>query len=370
MKAEPLANPRFIRRTQLAPSEYRKNFHQIDRDVIAVITSPEADRVTPMMSKIYLRMVAAPAEFWERAGVLYFAPRANDSHPIKASKVLYELLGVASATAHKALRWLHGQGIIGYYAGKNGVGIRIFLNRAVSSIGVRNQAAGKKILPFARGSDYSPHGSTVEPAFKDSFAVSESLDLSDPPAPKIGADNTYDVMPEHILSPQFPNRTHGAVINSVSYAARQTPADEEMINYLLRQLEPAVCVAATTAAKRAHENTCEWLEHRGLPKAARVAQREAYNVLRQHGLIKNTPRRLQADPDAERQAPQPAMAQPLPPEELRELAETCIAMLEVHGQGIDVTLSALSIADGGCLLPEDVLKVRELAQAMAPKKET
>src|SRR5205085_1815694 len=168
---------------------------------------------------------------------------------------------------------------------------------------------------------------------------------------------------------QPPPRTHSEVTNA-QHTTHQALLDVETINYLLRQLEPTVRVAATTAAERAHENTCQWLEHRGLPKAARVAQREAYNVLRQHGLIKNTPRRLQADPDAERQAPQPAMAQPLPPEELRELAETCIAMLEVHGQGIDVTLSALSIADGGCLLPEDVLKVRELAQAMAPKKET
>ena len=63
-------------------------------------------------------------------------------------------------------------------------------------------------------------------------------------------------------------------------------------------------------------------------------------------------------------------AQPLSPEELRELAETCIAMLEVHGQGIDVTLSALSVTEGGSLLPEDILQVRELAQTMVSSNET
>src|SRR5215211_7087476 len=138
MSAQPLQSPRFVRKTRLAHDEYRKNFHQIDHDVIAAINSPEADRVTPLMSKIYLRLISAPTECWEREGVLYFAPRDTDGHPVKASKVLYAVLGVASATAHKALQWLHGQGIIGYFAGKNGAGIRIFLNRAASSIGMRD----------------------------------------------------------------------------------------------------------------------------------------------------------------------------------------------------------------------------------------
>src|SRR5205085_11688981 len=124
MTATALAPPRFVRRTQLGAHEYRKNFHQIDHDVMAAVTSVAADRVTPLMSKIYLRLVSAPTEFWEREGVLYFAPRDTEGHPVKASKVLYGVLGVASATAHKALQWLHGQGIIGYFAGKNGVGIR------------------------------------------------------------------------------------------------------------------------------------------------------------------------------------------------------------------------------------------------------
>src|SRR5436190_1811845 len=88
--------PRFIRRTALGAHEYRKNFRQIDCDVIAAVTSAEADRVTPLMSKIYLRLVSAPPEFWEREGVLYFAPRDEGGRPVKSSKVLYGVLGVAS----------------------------------------------------------------------------------------------------------------------------------------------------------------------------------------------------------------------------------------------------------------------------------
>ncbi|MDQ3803552.1 MAG: hypothetical protein M3416_06955, partial [Acidobacteriota bacterium] len=60
----------------------------------------------------------------------------------------------------------------------------------------------------------------------------------------------------------------------------------------------------------------------------------------------------------------PAEARPLAPDEVREFAETCVAMLEVHGQSIDVTLSELSTEAGGVLLPDDAPKVRELAEAM------
>src|SRR5215216_4861536 len=148
MTAQALQAPRFVRRTQLGPGEYRKNFRQIDGDVISAVTSREADRVTPLMSKIYLRLVHAPAQYWERDGVLRFEGELSDDGHVTAWAALCEVLGVASATAAKALRWMHEQGIVGYFAGKNGVGIRIFLNRATSSIGSR--AEGKKILAFPR----------------------------------------------------------------------------------------------------------------------------------------------------------------------------------------------------------------------------
>lgn len=64
---------------------------------------------------------------------------------------------------------------------------------------------------------------------------------------------------------------------------------------LLGRLEPAVREAAAQAVAREHERTREWLERRGLPKAARVAQREVYNVLRQYGVIGQTERVVYAD---------------------------------------------------------------------------
>jgi hypothetical protein len=69
---------RFVRRTQLGPSEYRKNFRQLDGEIIAAVTSADADAITPLMSKVYLRLVNAPGGYWEREGVLRFAGEERD----------------------------------------------------------------------------------------------------------------------------------------------------------------------------------------------------------------------------------------------------------------------------------------------------
>src|SRR5215212_2950525 len=148
MTLQAVSTPRFVRKTQLGPNEYRKNFHQIDRDVMAIITSAEADRVTPLMSKIYLRMVNAPERFWERDGVLRIEAEVQGEKLVKAWAVFCDLVGVASATASKAISWMHEQGIVGYFSGKNWVGLRVFLNRAVTSVGVRTARVGEKILAF------------------------------------------------------------------------------------------------------------------------------------------------------------------------------------------------------------------------------
>jgi len=366
MSAQAAATPRFVRRTALRANEYRRNFRQIDVDVIAVITSEEADRVTPLMSKIYLRLAAAPSEFWEGEGVLYFCAKEVNGCLVKSSKVLYGLLGVASATAHKALQWMHGQGIIGYFAGKNGAGIRIFLNRATGSIGVRASATGKKILPFVQGSNGEARGSAVEPAFSDSFAVSEVLDTDrNPRAPKNGAEQTEVVKtaPDPHPAP-FQHRPQDTAareeLPSRAPLWVEVPV-EEIVSRLSRELGPSLQSAARRAAAQEHERTREWLESRGLPKAARVAQREAYNVLRKYGVIRDA---AQASPaDVGRSHPM-REHQPLSNGEVEELAQACVAMLEVQGQSIEVTLSEMSTEAGGFLLPADAPRVRARAEAL------
>jgi hypothetical protein len=371
MTLHALSAPRFVRRTQLGPGEYRRNFRQIDADIIAAVTSREADEVTPLMSKVYLRLVSAPVEFWEREGVLYFTAKEADGRLVKSSKVLYEQLGVASATAHKALRWMHEQGIIGYSAGKNGVGIRIFLNRAVSSIGVRDNLSGKKILPFACGSNGAAHGSTLEPAFKDSFAVSEVSDSDENPrAPENGADTKQagkKVLAPHDYRPCAPKQGEGREVENISKHPGVASMDE-IVERLKRELEPCMKAAATQAAAqtamREVARTREWFEAKALPKAVRVAQHETYNLLRKHGAFDERMRRARAELEVGRSAGEsdtPPVAHRLSPEEIREMAESCVALLEMQGKSVDVTLSEISSAGGGWLLPQDAPRVREAA---------
>ncbi|MDQ3917726.1 MAG: hypothetical protein M3348_04560 [Acidobacteriota bacterium] len=332
---------------------------------MAAVTSAEADRVTPLMSKIYLRMVNAPERFWEREGVLRVESEMRDEKLVKAWAVFCDLVGVASATASKAVRWMHEQGIIGYFSGKNGVGLRIFLNRAVSSVGVRQSQAGKKILAFHPTSSDGAPASLNEPAFMDSFAVREVLDKDiNPHAPKNGADTgrADKNLPE--LTPPAPaNHSNTSPDNSL----RGRPDSFSLENIVMRlraELEPAMREAARQAAAGENERTREWLENRGLPKAARVAQHEAYNVLRKYGVIGEGSRASRSQLDVGRNSYVPPDPQPLTYDEVSDLAQACVAMLKTKGQSVEVTLSEMSAEAGGFLLPEDAVRVREKANLL------
>jgi hypothetical protein len=369
MTAQPILGGRFIRRTQLKPHEYRKNFHQIDADVILAVTSPEADRVTPLMSKVYLRLVSAPAEFWDGPGVLYFTAGGEQGRAVKASKVLYEVLGVASATAHKALAWMHERGIIGYSSGKNGVGIRIFLNRAAGSIGVRGAAAGEKILPFARGSNGAARGSRNEPAFKAPFGDLDVSETEFNPAPASGARRrSVDHLPSVPTAPPTSSTSASCVAtpceSDTATAMTQAIPVEEIVSRLKTELkfemtEVAVRTAARTAQQEM-ESTREWFETKALPKAVRVAQRETYDLMRKQGLAGEGPRRSRADSEVGRQ--RKPVVKPIAPrltdEEVRETAETCVALLETQGKPVEATLAEIGIEGGGWVLAEDVPRVR------------
>jgi hypothetical protein len=371
MTAQPLQTPRFIRKTQLTQGEYRKNFQQIDREIIDAVTSTDADRVTPLMSKIYLRLINAPVSYWEREGVLRFEAEMRETGlSIKAWAALCELLGVASATASKALSWMHDVGIIGYFAGKNGVGIRIFLNRAASSIGTRQGSGGKKILEFPPASRSERRASQNEAAFNDSFAVLENSDTDiNPCAPKNGAEKEEfnRTSPKPHSTPASHRESscepEGREVEISKPRVDASFSINEIVLRLKSELEPTLQQAARQAARQEHERTREWLENRGLPKAARVAQREAYNVLRNHGVINASNERARADLEVGRNS-YTVEVKPLTCAEIKEMAEMCIAMLETHGQAINTTLSEISSEAGGCLLPEDAPRVRVLAESM------
>ncbi len=369
------AQNRFVRRTTLREDEYRTNFRQIDRDAIELLKSPEARRVTHLMAALYLTLIDAPPEYWEREGVLRFTGDGGDSGSITAWRQLVGLLACGNTTAKKALDWMHSRGIIGYYAGKNGVGIRIFINRAAASIGRR---AGQKNLRLVRTPVQEPHIPTAGTPFNDSSAVSESLETDiNPHAPKNGA-GTETV--GKMLS--LPPRSQSPVVRTSHNSEAREPATalattsvvsiQEMIERLKGELEPCVREVATRAAaqlaSREIERTRQWFETKALPKAVRVAQRETYDLLRKHGDVEGRGGRGGAGMEVGRAAGGHTAlgAHPLTPDEVRETAEVCVALLETQGKSIEVTLSELSSEGGGWLLPEDAPRVREAVGELAP----
>jgi hypothetical protein len=361
--------PAFVRRTTLGTDEYHTNFRKVDCETISRLTSEEATRVTSQMCKVYLSLMNAPTGCWEREGVLRFAGEEKDSGWVTAWEQLVSLAGVASATARKALLWMHEEGIIGYFAGKNGVGIRVFINRASSSISTRS--AGKKILEFTRASSVESRTSSGEAAFSDSYADSEVLETDlNPRAPKNGAEQTVVVKKHPDPAPTYSGHPPQAVVSenvsSPQHALRVEVPVEEIVSRLRRELEPSLQSAARRAAAHEHERTREWLESRGLPKAARVAQREAYNVLWKYGVVTETAHAPQAE--VGRSGYTPPGPQPLAEDELAELAEACVAMLEAKGQAVEVTLSEMSAEAGGFLLPEDAPRLRRKIQPLLSAK--
>jgi hypothetical protein len=380
MSVQPLPTARFIRKTQLGASEYRKNFHQIDQDVIAAITSPEADAVTPLMSKIYLRLVTAPAQYWERTGVLRFEAEVKENRHVKAWLVFCEVAGVASATAHKALTWLHEQGIIGYFSGKNGVGLRIFLNRASTSIGTRTASGNKKILQFGRASSVERPASSDETAFNDSYAVKEIQDTNlSSDAPKNGANTKPLDKSPSTQTAQDTQITIRSADELHEVAANSAGAQHIDLGGIIARLKSELeldlrSVAAQAAAQATRseiERTRAWFENKALPKAVRVAQSECYSLLKKHGSLNEKAQRHRTGLDVGRHVPSGVVetARPRTPQEVSEIAEVCLALLETQGQSIEITLSEISAEGGGWLLPEDAPRVRAAAELMQAQRE-
>jgi hypothetical protein len=265
---------------------------------------------------------------------------------------------------------MHKEGIIGYFAGRNGVGIRIFINRAASSIGQKPDQ-GQKNLRLIRTSSDAPRTSTDEVAFKESFAILEDLE-SDliPRAPKNGAAETNasselsDPNSAPLETRADPPRST-ALETTEKYSANAVNS-ATVVEQIVREVVPQV----RAAAAREHERTREWFINQALPKAIRVAQASAYDVLRAHGHINESRSRGSSgrnrldDRQVGKHIPTETTPRLLSDEEIKELAESCIALLVTQGQTIDRSLSEMSVEAGGFLLPEDALKVRARAEVL------
>jgi hypothetical protein len=268
----------FVRRTALAEDEYRVNFKQIDCDVLDALASDEACAVTPSISRIYIRLIRSPLMYWEREGVLHFVGEEREGKALTAWEQMREMIGVSNSTLSKALAWMHEAGVIGYDARKNGVGIRIFFNRAASSIRRRAGQKNLRLVPAPSDSAPAPENRA---AFKER-KVEEDLESVVPPAQareKRQPDRGIPPRPVALVS----EPSHSPNLHPLS----APPAKQDRLNVdalilrIVAELRPEI----SAAVRRESDGTREWLLNHGLPKATRVAQRETYDLLRSYGVI-------------------------------------------------------------------------------------
>jgi hypothetical protein len=277
---------RFVRRTSLRDDEYRVNFKQIDCDVLDTLASDEACAVTPSMSRIYIRLIRSPLSFWEREGVLHFVGEEREGKSLTAWEQLNELTGVANSTLSKALNWMHDAGIIGYEARKNGVGIRIFINRALSSIRSTGNKKNLRLVPTPSVSSPAP---SVGMPFKESHGREDlDQDINPRTHPRAAETPVSKVFLGSVSAHQFPSKTVPVESDTLAISSTQFNL-AQVVGLVKRELEPAITSACDEAIATACRNEAalnrEWFEKAGLPKAIRVAQHEAFNVLRSHGVI-------------------------------------------------------------------------------------
>src|SRR5262249_7979078 len=149
--------------------------------------------------------------------------------------------------------------------------------------------APKKILPYFPASPGGARASSNEAGFNVSFPE-EDLDLDDNSRPPNGgadqtAPNQSTVKHRQSLSRAVQKNSAPSAPTSQGLAGNHDQMASEILELLKLELGSSLQVAATRAAAVEHNKTRQWLETAGLPKVARVAQREAYNILRKHGLL-------------------------------------------------------------------------------------
>jgi hypothetical protein len=270
------AAPQFVRRTMLADDEYRVNFKQIDNDIIKALVSKQARSVTPLMSAIYLGLLAAPRHCWEREGVLHFRGEDRIETSLTAWEQMRELAGVANSTLSKALDWMHRTGLIGYDARANGAGIRVFFNRAKSSIRSRPAEKILRLVPApiesapapSAGMGFKEHGFQRVPENDIFRAVARDS------APGHGGHSSG---PCESIANDSPH--------PVDDSFRTAPEQPALVNRFMQDISNKLQSEIALAVKRETDATKQWLLNHGIPKATRVAQRETFDLLRAQGLI-------------------------------------------------------------------------------------
>jgi len=87
----------------------------VREDILKIVTSEEAERVTRHLGGIYLRLVRAPSHLWERADVLRLSGEMRDGQQVSAWAQFLALVKVSPRTARKAVAFLEREGVIAFY---------------------------------------------------------------------------------------------------------------------------------------------------------------------------------------------------------------------------------------------------------------
>jgi hypothetical protein len=294
MISAPTVAERFVRRPSLGDDEYRVNFKQIDCDVLDSLASDEACAITPSMSKIYIRLIRSPLMHWEREGVLRFVGEEREGKQLTAWEQLRELTGVANSTLSKALSWMHNAGVIGFIARKNGVGIRIFINRARSSIRSkgrnegRSQGGEKNLRLVPAPSDQAPAPSDGIPFKEKNGRKDLDKDITPRAHSRAAERLTGHELPAITPAERLSSKLTGSIDSGAQVPSNQIDIGQ-LMGMVRRELEPVIASRCseviTSALHKEAELNREWFEKAGLPKAIRVAQHETFDVLRSHGVI-------------------------------------------------------------------------------------
>jgi hypothetical protein len=96
-------------------------------DILALINSEEADQITEMMSKIYLGLIHAPAEWWKSNDTMQVRGSQGGEVTTTAWAELVNRLRVTPEEAQKALQWMQEKEIITYREYEGGREIEISL---------------------------------------------------------------------------------------------------------------------------------------------------------------------------------------------------------------------------------------------------
>lgn len=97
----------------------------VREDILELITSLEAEQVTELMSKIYIGLLYAPAEWWDGNETRRVRGSREEAVATTAWAELVNRLRVTPEEAQKALQWMQEKEIITYREYEGGREIEI-----------------------------------------------------------------------------------------------------------------------------------------------------------------------------------------------------------------------------------------------------